>query len=128
MDKLPNILVNIIPHNCQKYSTAGNYGSLNDTWWLEITKMKDWRHSYLVMMHELVEMALTVNENIPWEDIDKFDIEGEGKDHPDPGTLNTAPYYLQHKFATLIEEHLASMLGVDWNEYNKALDELEYKK
>ena len=122
----PRIKIDPIYHPLQKYDTAGDYWELEDSWFVKISIMKDWRWMYLVMIHELVEMALTKHHNIKWEDIDEFDMRGEGKDHPDPGTLKSAPYHNEHMLATQIEKKLAKMLGVDWGEYNAAFEELEY--
>lgn len=124
---MDEISVHIIPHRNQKYSTCGDYWELGERWDVRISKTEDWRHSYLVLIHELTEMALTKNDGVNWDDIDKFDMEGDGKDHPDPGTLKSAPYHKQHLLATVIERRLAKMLNVDWDEYNEALDSLEYK-
>lgn len=124
----PNINITPIEHKNQNYETAGDYQEIDDDWFVRISNMPDWRMMYLVMMHELTEMALTKHHNIDWKDIDYFDMVGEGKDHPDPGTLKSAPYHNEHMLATQIEKRLAKMLGVDWNEYNEALDALVYEE
>ena len=116
-----------VDHSRQRYDTAGDFLEVGDWWAIQISKCVDWRHSYLVLMHELTEMALTKHHGVPWESIDVFDMEGGGKDHPDPGTLKSAPYHNEHMLATQIEKRLAKMLGVDWAEYNEALDSMEYK-
>lgn len=126
MKHLPNITISPCPHKEQRYDTAGDYGDSQFGWWINVSEMKDWRHEFLVIIHELVEMGLTKNDNVFWEDIDKFDTEGEGKDHADPGTLESAPYHIQHERATNIEKLFALYLGVDWEEYNNELDKLEY--
>ena len=88
--------------------------------------MGDWRYSALVMVHELVEMILTKHRNVSWKAIDKFDM-----DHPeldDPGCDPRAPYYAEHMFAMRVEKMLASLLGVEWKEYNKSFSRLKWRK
>jgi hypothetical protein len=126
MEHLPDIQITPVDHKAQHYDTAGDYGEDGCGWWLAISKQKDWRFEGLLMIHELVEMMLTKNNGVDWKDIDDFDVTGEGKDHPDPGTLKSAPYHNEHMLATQIEKKVAKMLGVDWQEYNEALDALEY--
>lgn len=127
MNQLPNIQIKIIPHSEQRYDTAGDYGDGDNSWWFTISETPDWRHSFLVLIHELAERALLEHHNIPVSVVDEFDMVGEGKDHPDPGTLKSAPYWLEHKLATQIEKKLAKMLGVDWGVYDASFDDLEYK-
>jgi hypothetical protein len=123
---LPNIDIRTINHYNQKYPTAGDYFELCGNWHVRISRMKDWRYEFLVLMHELTEMALTKHHNIDWELIDEFDIRGKGATHPDPGTLEEAPYHNEHALATQIEKKLAKMLGVDWETYDLAFEDLEY--
>jgi len=125
---LPKIHINIIAHNLQEYDTAGNYAELNNKWAMWITELPDWKYEACLLIHELVEMCLTKAHNVDWKLIDAFDINGEGKDHPDPGTLKSAPYHNEHMLATQLEKRFAKMLGVDWNEYNRVLDSLEWRK
>ena len=127
MDHLPRIQVDIITHKSQKYDTAGDYEQMRDgRWVLSISRLTDWRYEACILIHELVEMCLTKHHNVDWKDIDIFDISGEGKDHPDPGTLPSAPYHNEHILATQLEKKFAKMLGVDWKKYNEELDSLEY--
>jgi len=122
----PNeIHIKFIPHHQQDYSTAGDYWGYEDKWHVRISKTEDPKHQALVLIHEIVEMFLTEANGVSWEEIDKFDKTGGGKDHPDPGTLKSAPYHNEHMLATQIEKRVAKMLGVDWKEYNQSLDSLE---
>ncbi len=49
-----------------------------------------------------------------------FNFLGEGEPGDDPD----APYFKEHQFASIIERQMAYELGVDWQAYNKRLDEL----
>jgi hypothetical protein len=112
----------------QEYDTAGDYKEFRGEWLVNISQLPDWRHEFLVALHELVEMALTRHHRVDWKDIDQFDKEGEGKNHPDPGSLVNAPYHNQHKLAEQVEKRVAKMLDVDWNKYNEVLDALEWEE
>lgn len=125
MRHLPNIEITLIEHSKQAYDTAGDYGKDYAGWWMNVSRMKDWRYEALVSVHELVEMILTTNDKVKWKDIDYFDKKGEGKGHDDPGTLKSAPYFKQHRFATRIEKLLCSELGVDWKEYDESFSKLK---
>ena len=127
MQHLPDITSTTIPHDTQLYDTAGNYGENGrGHWWLEISQMKDWRYEFLVMMHELTEMALTKQANVEWKQIDLFDTT-IGKDSDDPGTMPEAPYHVQHMQAMVIEKKLAKMLGVNWKKYDESFKELVWR-
>lgn len=126
MDHLPIIRIGTRPHDTQNYDTAGNYEDLKGVWYVDVSHLPDWRMEFLIALHELVEMALTKNNGVDWKDIDYFDTEGGGKDHPDPGSLETAPYHKEHMAAERLERKMAELLGVEWETYNQALDALEY--
>lgn len=128
MEHLPNIVACTTPHNLQSYDTAGDYGDEGRTWFISVSRLPDWRYEACVMIHELVEMFLTRHHGVRWTDIDDFDIIGAGKNHPDPGSLTEAPYHNEHMLAEQLEKKFAKMIGVDWDEYNKALDALEWKQ
>lgn len=126
IDHLPPIISRTIPHEFQNYNTAGDYFERDNTWVMSISENTDFRMEALVFLHEFVEMCLTTQAGIPWADIDVFDTAGEGKGHPDPGTLESAPYHKQHMQATELEKQFAAMLGVDWDAYNQSFEEMEY--
>lgn len=127
MDHLPKITIRIIPHSLQNYDTAGDYEQLKTGWLVSVSEMSDWRHEALVMIHELVEMILTKHNGVKWEDIDNFDTT-IGRELDDPGNCPKAPYHKEHIAATNIERLLAQLLGVNWAEYDKSFDDLEWRE
>src|ERR1035437_6759679 len=127
MEHLPTTLINVIPHKLQKYDTAGDYEESEGVWVTSISEMEDWRYEALVALHEFVEMVLTKNNGVDWALIDDFDKTGDGKNHPDPGMLKSAPYHNEHMLATQLEKKFAKMLGVDFEEYDNSFERLEYK-
>lgn len=124
MEHLPDIKIAVIPHHHQIYDTAGNYLETCAGWRVDITKLSDWRMEFALMMHELAEMAFTKHHGIPWNEITKFDIES-GLD--DPGACPKAPYHSEHLAAERIEKEIALLLGIKWEDYQKELDNLDYK-
>lgn len=119
------IQMNFIPHAIQRYPTAGDYAECEETggWYVFLSETRDWRYSFLVGLHELVEMALTKHRGIDWNLIDEWDMIGPGKDSDDPGAMEDSPYYKEHMQAESIEWAVANMLDVAWADYQKALDE-----
>jgi len=126
MKHLPFISVDVIPHSEQEYDTCGNYGGNDECWWIEISKLPKWQCEALVLIHELVEMVLTERRNISWKKITEFDNQHPNSD--EPGNLLDAPYHKEHLFATRIEAMLAKELGVQWKEYDKAINKLVWRQ
>ena len=125
MKHLPDISIETIKHEKQRYDTAGDYLQYNKyLWCFYISKMDNIDYEFLVLIHELIEWRLTQKRGIKEEDITKFDIES-GSD--DPGALKNAPYHKEHMFATRIEKLLAKELGVDLDKYCKSFDKLKFK-
>ncbi|SRR5258706_10072037 len=92
---------------------------------VRITQYKNPAHSYLVLIHELVEILLVKLRNIPFKAIDDFDF-GFVEDG-EPGDDPKAPYHKEHMFATYIEKLVAVELGIDWDEYGKIIEGREPK-
>ena len=127
-----NIHIQTIPHDQHRYPTCGD-------WWLDdkgdlqirVSDMGNQDYEALVALHELVEVLLCNKRGITTEQVDKFDktyekkrkaglksYQGEPGDHP------YAPYKKEHFFATNIEALMSAELGVDWQTYEKTIDEL----
>jgi hypothetical protein len=123
---LPNIEIYSIPHQEQRYDTAGDYDEDSVGWWINVSQMTHWEYEALVAVHELVEMILTKHRKISWDKITKFD-ETDGKDSDDPGTMKSAPYHREHMFSMKIEKLLCKELGLDWDTYDKSFKKLKYK-
>lgn len=88
--------------------------------------MPDWRHSALVLVHELVEMILTRHHGVSWKAVDKWDFAHPDSD--DPGRLPGCPYGKEHLAAERIEKILALLLGVKWSDYQAAFNKLKWRK
>lgn len=120
------IVIETIPHDQQRYDTVGDWKFIGDDLIIKVSRFypntlfSDFE--FLIGIHELIEAILCKAHGIKEEEVDYFDMSHE--DHPDPGSLIDAPYYRQHLIATIIERILASELGINWDDYEKAIDNL----
>jgi hypothetical protein len=123
-----NILLETIAHEAQRYPTVGDWVLDGDSIRIMVSKMEPEDYSFLVGLHELVEVWLCKKRGISQESVDAFDIEYEKKrsegDESEPGDDPEAPYYREHQFATEIEKMMAAELGVDWEIYNSTVESL----
>lgn len=122
------IKVSRIPHNAQRYDTAGDWewvpgdgegGPGNGQLIVRVDATPDWRHSFLVALHEMVEAAICRQAGISGETVTAWDLAHSDSD--EPGALKDCPYQRAHREADIIERIVASSLGVDWDEYEAAL-------
>jgi hypothetical protein len=90
--------------------------------------MSNWRFSFLVAFHELIEMALCRHNGVTASDVDNFDMAFEARRESgntlEPGDDPTSPYFWQHQLATMFERVMARLLDVDWDDYANAIDAL----
>ena len=120
----------VIPRREQRYPTVGDWWQDKDgVWQFRVTRMGNLFYEILVFVHELVEWAMCQAVGITVEEVDKFDIQFEkdraaGKYSKDaePGDSPLAPYCHQHRSATRVERLAATMFGVDWETYSRAVD------
>jgi len=134
MKHLPSIFCNSITHKNQRYETCGDYLYENLPGYGKAQKFFISRtirdYEFLIFIHELVEWYLTLKRGIKEKDITNFDLTFEkeridGKwTYEEPGNDKRAPYRKEHIFATKIEKIVARELGVDWDEYDKTINEL----
>ena len=124
-----NTIIRIIDGKDMRYPTVGDYQEKDGIQYITVADMANEDYNFLVALHEFVESYLCKKRGIKEEDISKFDIEFEKNrkedDNSEPGDDPNAPYKKEHFFATNIERQMALELGVDWNEYDKTVCELE---
>jgi hypothetical protein len=121
------IIIEFIPHSLQRYETVGDYfydenGDLN----IKVSDLGDEYMNRLVVLHELIEEAITKKRGITETEIMKFDLlfEEEAKygKHPEieePGRDKRAPYRNEHIFAEIMERLFAQEMEIDWTDYDK---------
>jgi hypothetical protein len=129
----------VIPHRRQRYETVGDYYKerrFRDSWCFRVSRMKDRRYEVCVFLHEIIEFFLCRMAGVKVKDIDRFDREYEETreekmpapcncaHYEEPGDDPHAPYYLQHQTATKCERLIAGAMGINWKEYDDAVNNL----
>ena len=129
MRKIKNIIIEVIPHDWQRYETVGDYYfDDNGVLHVKVSEMEDNRHELLVAVHELVEVLQTEHNGVREEDIAVFDKEFESRraegNVDEPGDDPKAPYRIEHCIATSVERLLCALFGVDWKTYEEECNSL----
>lgn len=126
-----NIFIKVIPHAEQRYPTVGDWFFSDDTLFITVSNMGNDNYHYLVAYHEWIEAILCRAAGISEQDVTTFDKKfeewrekGDVGEFDEPGNHPDAPYFQQHQVATKHEQRLARELGVDWNDYDKAVNSL----
>ena len=117
------ITIETIPHDQQRYDTCGDWLWLADNHLqIYVSEIGDWGYEAVVGIHEAVEAILCRAAGVPGTLVDAFDKAYDGID--EPGDAVDAPYRRQHCFATAVERMLIAALGVNWAEYDAAVEKL----
>jgi hypothetical protein len=128
------IVIQTVPHSVQRYPTCGDYREatfaaeaeilprIEPAELITVSAVGNPDFEFLVGLHELIEWYLTQKRGIQEAAITAFDVAFKGRD--EPGDDPSAPYHREHRFATDIEMQVAAELGVDWNEYEAAIEAL----
>lgn len=125
--RLPDLHCRVVPLLAQRYETAGDYFQdcswPSAPWQFRISAMGNPDHEFLVFVHELVEWYLTQRRGVEEPVIVAFDqaFTSEGAE---PGDDPRAPYHREHVFAGKIERLLAEEIGIEWEEYDRAVSRL----
>lgn len=125
-----HIEIDTIPHSQQRYPTVGDWiWEPDGTLHIFVSNMNNWKYEFLVARHELDEAILCRDRGITQKEVDDFDtyFEKERKQGlvtDEPGDDPRAPYNKEHFFATTVERLIARELNVDWQAYDKTVEEL----
>jgi hypothetical protein len=130
------IIIETIPHHTQRYPTVGDWyftkeatltekgGFTEEVLHIKVSSLSDWRHEFLVILHELIEVGLCKHAGITQEAVDEYDIAfekdraaGRYRKDEEPGNKPNAPYVLQHGVASGVERIVAAELRVPWDAY-----------
>ncbi len=121
---MKKIVMEIIPHNEQRYDTVGDYWEdENGDWQFKISDMNDNVYELAVFVHELLEKILCKHAGITDQEIDTFDMAYSGPEE-EPGADLAAPYYEQHRKATILERLWIELTGKDWDSYDHCVMDL----
>ena len=120
------ILIKPIDAKDQRYATYGDYLEHEKGMSIRVTKMKDWRHTFLLALHEFAEAAACKYLGIPFSAVDNWDLDYEKNRKPgddsEPGEHEKCPYREAHYMALKIEMLAAVEFGIDWIFYEDALN------
>lgn len=123
------IIVKVIDHSFQRYETIGDWWFESDgTLQIRVSNLGDERYHFLISFHEQAEAILCKARGISEEEVSNFDKRFE-QNRPEgntdePGDHPNAPYKAEHFFATSIERLMAAELGVEWEDYDAAVQSL----
>nr|WP_276978646.1 hypothetical protein [Ferrimicrobium acidiphilum] len=133
-----SVVIEEIPHKEQRYPTVGDWTpptKAKRPVKIRVSKMKDWRYTFLVAFHELIEYQLCKQRGITDDEVVDFDVQFEAEraaglhsKDAEPGDDPRAPYKKEHQFATKKEREMAKELGVSWSAYEKAVLALDMRK
>jgi hypothetical protein len=139
------IIIETIPHKQQRYPTVGDWYFEEEcvvttgptrrkdakkvkVLHIRVSAMKDWRHEYLVALHELVEVMQCRHDGVTQAQVDRFDIAFEKRRKPgnvdEPGDSRNAPYQKQHALASGIERVAMAALDVKLDDYAEEVEKL----
>lgn len=119
----------VVRHEDQRYPTVGDWFIVTpNRIEVKVSEMGNEDYEFLVAMHEFIEAYLCNKHNILEEEVNAFDIKFEQErpenNFDEPGNHPAAPYHREHKIATKVERLLAECMGVDWEEYDNAVNSL----
>jgi len=133
------IHIKTIPGSNQRYPTVGDYfyddlGALqvriSDMSTAGAEKLAELYHK-MVVIHELVEEALTKFRGLSEQHITDFDLyyekrreQGLVDEFSEPGFDNNCPYLKEHTLATSIEMQMCAMAGISWTDYDNYVNNL----
>lgn len=131
-----NVDLRVIPHASQRYRTPGDWfydpqGTLH----IRVSALGNWKHELLIGVHELVEVLICRYHGVTQDQVDAFDAnyererdDGFHAPSDEPGDDPSAPYHLEHSYATAVERMMAAALGVAWADYAAAVLALDHPK
>lgn len=126
------ILIETVPHAQNRNSQVGDYRYIEDgTLYITVSDMQNKYFELLVAQHEFWEAITTEVKGISEQSITEYDEQYELKreqglvpEFSENGFASDCIYREQHMKATAVEMMLAAELGVDWNLYDKFVNEL----
>lgn len=137
------INIKTIPHKAQIYPTVGDWTYKDEqvetnfmgaatgkglALTVMVSEMGRNDYEFLVAVHELIEAYLCWKCGITDQQVTNFDEWFEHEravgNTDEPGDAVNAPYRHEHFFATTVERMLAHELGVDWQAYEKRIENL----
>ncbi len=120
---IDRVEIEVVPHDAQRYDTAGDWVFKEKALYLKVSAQSDWRHEMLLAVHEMVEAVICKHIGVSDVDVDLWDMV-EHADSAEPGEVDGCPYGRAHQIAEIVERLLAVELGVKWSEYMADIQEV----
>jgi hypothetical protein len=113
----------VVPKS-MRYETFGDY---DDEGKIELYEGMTDLQRLATGVHELIERVLLHLQGVTAEMVDEWDFGGTGGES-DPNMYNKDPRYkAAHRYAQAVERRIVTTAGLSWEEYNKALDDLDIR-
>lgn len=119
------INIQIVPLWKQRYDTLGDYYEQDGVLHFKITDTGSPFYNKLILIHELIEQALTEAKGIKEEDILKHDLESEKlvqqglvSAEAEPGEAEGSPYRQEHILAETVERLMLNHLDITFSKYS----------
>lgn len=130
------IVIESIPHNHQRYPTAGDWqiNPVTRDITILVSETGVDVYNYLLALHELAEVIWCIMHGVSQHEVDAWDIHHENMREADPtnpqfqrepGDNLMAPYYPGHRLGDIVERLMVFALNADWQHYEATLDDLD---
>jgi len=125
------IHIKTIPQENHRYETIGDYWyDTEGVLQVRVTEMPE-IYAKMVIVHELIEEALTKHRGCTEQEIMDFDLYYESRrkqglvdNISEPGFDNNAPYLKEHTLSTSVEMQMCALAGISWNDYDNFISRL----
>lgn len=124
------IVIEVIPHQAQRYDTCGDWEWTGENLTIRVSDLGNDVFNFLVATHELHEAMLCRFRGITTKMVDAWDLNWtpreptSGPSVDEAGNDPRAPYHREHRFGLVIEELVGHELGIDKAAYDAAFDAL----
>jgi hypothetical protein len=117
---MKQIIIDILPLQDIRFNDVGDYqDEVDGVRHIQVADMSDIAdemtaadYELMVAVHEMIESHMLFKRGVKTAVVDAWDATDAGADDP------KCPYHREHVKATMVEECLCSLLGIDWLEYD----------
>ena len=110
-----------IKHKHQRYNTIGDWFDGEKGTFINVSELANRDYEFLIMIHEMIEAYICRRTGVTQKEVDKFDFKSKDDE---PGDNPKAPYHAAHMFASAIERLIACNFGINWQQYEKKIEEV----
>ena len=123
-DPLKFLVIATKPREAIPFNDVGWWGEQVDgTRGVNVAALGNTDYEFLVAIHEAVEQHMCLRDGVTAEQVDAWDA-AHDNGAISAGDMSDAPYHHQHVAATMVEMQLCSLLGLDWQEYERFIEGL----